>query len=391
MLATYEFSPNDEKTREQICNPELCKILVNKLSDPFVQIRFNSICAITNLIINYSENDIETLFIFEAGLFKKIEDTFSEYLATDLKVLTEGEIDKLNKFFKGIIDLLNLIVSEIYDGSYNKIDFTGIIRYILGFIMNPNSLSEEFILNCSIFICDISSQMVFPKELAKVFAPFAHKVVFEQGNAANRLIVSTFTCSLFYIYASYSEIENVKLIIELIYKSINFDLAKEVHDLNNLIQNYVQKISDDKMTDDGVHVDLKHMIRILEQSIRSNVYYLKTFNEIITNLENSINIENYEEEEIDVDDSTPNDLDDKINQVLTTIFNSDYETLVIMCNRDFISNIVNFFCNLSIEEFLMNDFDKMIVIKQLIFDLEYHTLSIVNNIIFNFDKIMSKI
>ena len=243
MLATFEFSPNDEKTKEQMCNIEICRTLVSKLSDPFVIIRYNTICAITNFIINYSENDIETMFIFEAGLLKKIEEIFGEYVSANVK-LTEGEQDKMNKFFKGIIDLLNLIVSEIYDSSYNKIDFSGIIRYVLGFIMNPSSLTEEFIISCAIFICDISSQIIIPKELAEVYAPFAHKVVFEQAVGANPLIVSTFMCSLFYIYSSYGHIENVKLIIELIYKSINFDLGKELHELNSLIENYVSKISD---------------------------------------------------------------------------------------------------------------------------------------------------
>jgi hypothetical protein len=145
--------------------------------------------------------------------------------------------------------------------------------------------------------------------------------------------------------------------------------------------------------------DLKSMIRKTEQMTRATVLYLKTFNEVLTNIDiptqgsNTDKFDNEgddEEEEIIDSQDNINEIEVKISNTLNTIFQSlNFEPLQKMLNKTFLHNIVKFFCNLSVEEFLLNDFDKMITLKQLLYDLEYYTLSLINNIVFNFHVVLS--
>merc|ERR1712032_1435007 len=50
ILASVEINNFDTKFKEQILTTEVCKLLVEKLTDSFIQIRFNAISAIINLI-----------------------------------------------------------------------------------------------------------------------------------------------------------------------------------------------------------------------------------------------------------------------------------------------------------------------------------------------------
>jgi hypothetical protein len=102
-----------------------------------------------------------------------------------------------------------------------------------------------------------------------------------------------------------------------------------------------------------------------------------------------------EEEEIDDEveiitneNDSENEIEKNISIIVNNLFkNSNYEPLLKMLKFEFLPKLIKFFDNLSIEEFLINDFDKMIVIKELLFDLEYHTLSIINNIIQNYEQV----
>jgi hypothetical protein len=146
--------------------------------------------------------------------------------------------------------------------------------------------------------------------------------------------------------------------------------------------------------------DIKPLIKKTEQITRATVLYLKTFNEILTNIDlpSSGNIggpdilnEEEEEEVEELSEEGKTDIEVRISNSLNNIFCTDnYQSLQKMLSKDFIHHLINFFCNLSVEEFLLNDFDKMVMLKQLLFDLEYYTLSLINNIVLNFDGVLSK-
>ena len=135
--------------------------------------------------------------------------------------------------------------------------------------------------------------------------------------------------------------------------------------------------------------NLKTKINYIEQIIKSVLLYLKTFSDIITNLDFSPEEEIIDDEEVEIIEEENNELEESIKKTLSIVFNENFDVIRKMLNKSFFSNLINFFCNMTIEQFLLNDFDKMVVIKQLLYDLEYNTLTLVNNIIFNFDGIMS--
>jgi hypothetical protein len=393
--------------REQLVNSSFCKTLVERLNDPFIQVRYNSAMAIINLIVCFSESDIDCIFVFECGLLAKLEELFNEYSSGQV-TYTESEIDKINKLLKSVFDLISLVV-ELYDEEkgFNKLNFNNIVKFTVGCILNPGVFSEEVIITACTIIPELLAVHMIPIDDStglKGYIEFANKVLAD--NSSNVLVSSTFMCALFYLYC-YNDvgIEHVKLIIEKIYSGINFDLGNEILNINNYIQNFVRKIDqEEKMQDECIEkqheCDFKPMIKKTEQLTRATVLLLKTFNEIITNTDiptttggGDVDIaDDDEEEEVEVlSDDGKGEIEIRISNTLNNIFSSqNYEPLKKMLNREFIEHLINFFCNLSVEEFLLNDFDKMVMLKQLLFDLEYYSLSLINNIIFNFDGILSK-
>lgn len=198
LLASYEFGGKDEKMREQFLNPEFCRILSDKIQDPFIQVRFNSVSAIINIILCYSEYDIDCIFLFNSGLINHIEVLFEEYITNinnNIKY-TEGEQDKINKLLRNTLDLLSLI-TELYDESknYNKLDFNKLIRYSIDFILRPDFLSEEVILNTCLFLSNLLSTTTIPindiNNLQK-YMEFAQNIILDNSSKANVLVTSCF-------------------------------------------------------------------------------------------------------------------------------------------------------------------------------------------------------
>lgn len=438
LLSSYEFSTKDEKMKEQLLNRDLCKCLVEKLMDPFIQIRFNTISAIINMIVCYSELDIDSIFLFDVGLLNNIENLFMDYLnnTKNLQVkYTDGEQMKINKLLKNTVDLLLLII-EVYDfdetKNYNKLNFNTIIKCLVEFILNPGSISEDVILNSCFFLANLFSLKVVQVEDTNGnnlinFIEFAKKIISDKNtmSKANPLVVASFICSLFYISCSNVNIlgmEFILFLIESIYSNINFGIGKQIDELNLSIQNYIKNA--DNETNGGMIVEssdnvgsadtadknnpnLKEKIKHMEENIRATNLYLKTFTDVINSIEfntqntnNNSNLiedeENYDED-LEEDNSNSNnsneglDIEKSISAVVIKIFqNENYTSLFKMLKLNFLPNLIKFFDDLTIEEFLLNDFDKMIVIKELLYDLEYYTLSLINNIIQNCEHIFTE-
>lgn len=144
---------------------------------------------------------------------------------------------------------------------------------------------------------------------------------------------------------------------------------------------------------------LKNKIKHIEQKLRATLLYLKAFSDIVNSFESKIensNANTYEEDFEEEEDGSGSVEDDKseiekrIFQSVDSILNKlNYEPLNKMLNKEFLMNLINFFSNLTIEEFLLNDFDKMIMIKELLFDLEFLALSLINNIVRSFNGILN--
>jgi hypothetical protein len=425
LLASHDFNPQDEKMKEQLLTADLCKSLVSKLLDPFIQVRYNSITAILNLIITYSEFDMDKIFLLDAGLLKQIELLLIDYL-TNRGVIkyTEGELTKINKLIKSAVDLLLLIIEltdDVNDSnkSYSHLDFNHIIKYVVEIILTPDSLPEDVVINSCLFVANLLSQRIIPLEdntgnNLKNLAEFAHKIVSDKSavKSGNPVVISSFICSLFYIYCNLTgqkDFEFVKYLIESIYTNIDFGIGKQIEDLNLGIQNYIKNMTKEDMpverersnsVSSSSNSNIKEKMKATEYNIRSTLLYLKTFTDVVNSVElksnstsQSNNLSMNEEEEVEIDEEEmPGQINDEleieknISNTINLIFqSSNFASLYNMLKNDFLPNLVKFFDNLTIEEFLLNDFDKMIVIKELLYDLEYYTLSLINNLMQNYD------
>lgn len=183
--------------KDQILNEDFCRSLVEKLNDPFIQIKFNSVSAILNLILCYSEFDIDHIFLYNAGLLKYIENIFNTHVTNQQSGVkySESELTKINKLFKITYDLLTLI-TELYDEAKDneKLDFNTIIGHSVNFILNPGDLSEEVILSSCLYLSSILSTKCFKiNDINNLnhFVEFSSKIVFDKNNKANILITAS--------------------------------------------------------------------------------------------------------------------------------------------------------------------------------------------------------
>lgn len=263
---------------------------------------------------------------------------------------------------------------------------------------------------------------------------------FTHNYAIQSFINSALTNTLFYLFCANNEIPmnlNLGNLISKLFENVDFTLSKKVIDVNDEIQNFVKNLNkDDKkdksdnMITDEVNTpispnninnintvklsnekkeelekerlhNMKQNLKLLDTHIKLNNLNLRTINDIITQFEGNmtkaynINL-NEDELEVSADEEDINisyiadektEIEKKICAVINNNFflNDNVEQLKNLLNVNFINNLCGFFNNLTIEEFLLNDFDKMIIIKEGLFELEYNTLSILNNLIYNFD------
>jgi hypothetical protein len=422
--------------RDNIVNASFCQALVQRLDDPFIQTRFNSVMAIINLIVTYSQYDIEKIFLFDSHLLIGIQNVFLKYLnersMNITEKYTEGETNKVNKLMKSVIDLLLLILDICDSESFSKLDFLLISKSLTLFILNPGSLSEDVIVNSSIFLANLFSlrQYDFGKEQEFLdFINFAKGIVSDSNalKSANQVVIASFITSLFYIYAqaihknfntsnfdAKSELDFVQYLIDMSYKGLNYQLCEKMNELDVSLKNFIN--SSEKENSKEHSKNLKEISKNAEKSIRSTLLYLKTFTDVINSFEpefskNSGIDEEYEEDE-DIEGNnlledpvqplvqtssinykfSEDSVENSVKFVVLRIFeNQGKENLNSMLKSDFLPRLMNYFDKMKIEEFLLNDFDKMIVIKELLQDLEYFTLSIINNLIRNFEGIFGNI
>ena len=227
---------------------------------------------------------------------------------------------------------------------------------------------------------------------------------------------STICYILFYINLinfDFFKQNNINLLPNLIEYSF-LELTKD-----NLLPNFnefidiVNKIEKDKkLTDkdnkinEETNDDIKLKSKIVYEEVDSLYNCLKVFQEIITNVdiplsgeegknENNINQDDYEEidDENDNNEIKNNDLFDDIshktlNEVLSI---NNYEPLKKMLNQKIMNNL-SILCDLEnkLGEYYINENDKLLLIKEVLGEIEYLSLSIINNIIVKYQKFISQ-
>jgi hypothetical protein len=168
------------------------------------------------------------------------------------------------------------LIIELYDSdenkNYIKLNFNNLIKCSVEFILNSGSISEEVILSTCLFMTNLLSLKVFPIEDQNGnnllnFIEFAQNIVKDKATSskANVLVVSSFRCSLFYIYCSlFSSGSNsdavnaefIQFLINSIYSNINFGVVNQIEELNNSIQNYIKNPSSENNNNNGMTIEL---------------------------------------------------------------------------------------------------------------------------------------
>jgi len=457
---------------------EMCKSLVEKLTDPYIHIRYNAISAIINLFFCFAESDfeIEQIFFFNTNLIAYIEFLLNEnkliHLEKNKHNFTQCEISKNEKLIKNIWELL-IIIADLYDVSkdYQKINFDNIIKTCVGNLIdysnmqksemqnlinyknnnfNKNefiNLFEEIVIKSNIFLANLAgvkALKISEANMLKEFIEFSFQFLsdFQSVKNANLLnashnhvfgvfsfINSAIINTLFYLFCGNSEIPinlNLGDLILKLFENVDFGLGSKINSINEEIQNYVKHFDKEdkgaKTSDTGMLLEanmdenansitttvnnntngnnkyeeseklsnMKKHLKILDANIKLNNLNLKTINDIITQFDGynatSGNYSKSNEELMEMEE-----LERKIYLVLNDkkFLTENFENFKVLLNENFLSNLCGLLNNLTIEEFLFNDFDKMLVIKEGLFELEYNVFSIINNLILDFSSFFS--
>ena len=423
IISTYQFQDANEPTIKKIfTSPEVISTLASLLKDKYYQIKYNAISALSNIIISYSDTDIDKILLTQTQFYDLSIEIIKDFENVEKNT---KEYVKRVRTLKNLLDLYMLIIDlseeDIID---NKINFNKIIFELLTLLLNKTDfVNEELFLHINKFFGNIFSTIVIQissikdNEYINLFKNYIDKLnnLFNNKDTSN-IQKSTICYILFYInlinYDFFKQ-NNINLLPNLIEYSF-LELTKD-----NLLPNFnefidiVNKIEKDKkLTDkdnkinEETNDDIKLKSKIVYEEVDSLYNCLKVFQEIITNVdiplsgeegknENNINQDDYEEidDENDNNEIKNNDLFDDIshktlNEVLSI---NNYEPLKKMLNQKIMNNL-SILCDLEnkLGEYYINENDKLLLIKEVLGEIEYLSLSIINNIIVKYQKFISQ-
>ena len=422
ILSTYQFQDIKEKSIKNIfTSPEVISTLVNLLNDEYYQIKYNAISSLSNIIISYIDADVDKLLLTKTNFFDLSINIIKDF--TNIEKNTKEYIKRV-RTLKNLLDLYMLII-DVSEGELidNKINFNKVIYELLFLLINKTDfISEELFLHINKFLGNVFSTIVIQlstikeNEYINLIKNYIDKLnnLFNNKETSN-IKKSSICYILFYInlinYDYFKQI-NINLLPNLIEYSFT-ELTKD-NLLTNLneFSDVVSKIEKDKMITDKdnkkneeTNEDIKLKAKIVHEEVESLYNCLKVFQEIITSVdtpstggegknENNINLDEYEEIDEDNDEEIKdNDIfDDIVHKTLNEVLSiNNYEPLKKMLNQKIMNNL-SILCDLEnkLGEYYINENDKLLLIKEELGEIEYLSLSIINNIIVKYQKFISQ-
>ena len=422
ILSTYQFQDIKEKSIKNIfTSPEVISTLVNLLNDEYYQIKYNAISSLSNIIISYIDADVDKLLLTKTNFFDLSINIIKNF--TNVEKNTKEYIKRV-RTLKNLLDLYMLII-DVSEGELidNKINFNKVIYELLFLLINKTDfISEELFLHINKFLGNVFSTIVIQlstikeNEYINLIKNYIDKLnnLFNNKETSN-IKKSSICYILFYInlinYDYFKQI-NINLLPNLIEYSFT-ELTKD-NLLTNLneFSDVVSKIEKDKMITDKdnkkneeTNEDIKLKAKIVHEEVESLYNCLKVFQEIITSVdtpstggegknENNINLDEYEEIDEDNDEEIKdNDIfDDIVHKTLNEVLSiNNYEPLKKMLNQKIMNNL-SILCDLEnkLGEYYINENDKLLLIKEELGEIEYLSLSIINNIIVKYQKFISQ-
>lgn len=422
ILSTYQFNDTKEQSfRNIFTSPQVISTLANLLNDNFYQIKYNAISSLSNIIISYSDTDLDKILLTQTNFcdlsiniikdFANVEKNTKEYI-------------KRVRTLKNLLDLYMLLIDmseeDIID---SKINFNKIIYELLVLLINKTDfVSDELFLHINKFLGNVFSAMVIQisnindNEYVNLFKTYIDNLnnLFNNKDTSN-IKKSSVCYNLFYInlinYDYFKKI-NINLLPGLIDYSFT-ELTKDnlLTNLNhfseviNEIEKDKNKIEENDKKNEVTNDDIKSQAKIVHEEVESLYNCLKVFQEIITSVdlpttvgdgknENIINDNEYEDIDEDKDDNEiKNDLfDDIVHKTLNEVLSlNNYEPLKKMLNQKIMNNL-SYLCDIEnkLGDYYINENDKILLIKEDLGEIEYHSLSIINNIIIKYQKFITQ-
>ena len=423
ILSSFEFSNIKEPSISSIfISPQIISAIANLLNNDNYQIKYNAISSLTNILICYADTDVDKILILNTDFCKYSMEIIKDFTKVDKKT---KEYIKRTRTLKNLLDLCMLIIDMTDSDNLINNNFISIIFQFLFLVINNNDLiSEDLFEHINQFLGSVFSTIVIQiekmenKEYSNILKTYIEKMnnLFndKETSCLNKANISFILFYINLINYDYLKQNNINLLPGLIEYAFN-ELTKDniINNLN-IFSELIQSIEKEKNLNDiemkkneQTNDDIKAKGKIASEEINSLLNNLKIFQEIITTVEepqsnsnpkneneNNINMDEYEEiDEDNLDSNMKNSdlFDDIIAKVLNEILSvNNYEPLKKMISQKIMNNL-SLLCNVQnkLEDYYINDNDKILQMKEALGEIEYMSLSAINNIIIKYNKFLN--
>ena len=423
ILSSFEFTNIKEPSISNIfISPQIISAIANLLNNDNYQIKYNAISSLTNILICYADTDVDKILILNTDFCKYSMEIIKDFTKVDKKT---KEYIKRTRTLKNLLDLCMLIIDMTDSDNLINNNFISIIFQFLFLVINNNDLiSEDLFEHINQFLGSVFSTIVIQiekmenKEYSNILKTYIEKMnnLFndKETSCSNRANISFILFYINLINYDYLKQNNINLLPGLIEYAFN-ELTKDniINNLN-IFSELIQSIEKEKNLNDiemkkneQTNDDIKTKGKIASEEINSLLNNLKIFQEIITTVEepqsnsnpkneneNNINMDEYEEiDEDNLDSNMKNSdlFDDIIAKVLNEILSvNNYEPLKKMISQKIMNNL-SLLCNVQnkLEDYYINDNDKILQMKEALGEIEYMSLSVINNIIIKYNKFLN--
>ena len=423
ILSSFEFTNIKEPSISNIfISPQIISAIANLLNNDNYQIKYNAISSLTNILICYADTDVDKILILNTDFCKYSMEIIKDFTKVDKKT---KEYIKRTRTLKNLLDLCMLIIDMTDSDNLINNNFISIIFQFLFLVINNNDLiSEDLFEHINQFLGSVFSTIVIQiekmenKEYINILKTYIEKMnnLFndKETSCSNKANISFILFYINLINYDYLKQNNINLLPGLIEYAFN-ELTKDniINNLN-IFSELIQSIEKEKNLNDieikkneQTNDDIKAKGKIASEEINSLLNNLKIFQEIITTVEepqsnsnpkneneNNINMDEYEEiDEDNLDSNMKNSdlFDDIIAKVLNEILSvNNYEPLKKMISQKIMNNL-SLLCNVQnkLEDYYINDNDKILQMKEALGEIEYMSLSVINNIIIKYNKFLN--
>ena len=423
LLSYFEFSNIKEKSINDIfISKEIISALANLLNSEYYQIKYNAISALINILISYSDTDVDKILLLNTDFCKYCINLINDFLKVDK---SSSEYIKRIRTIKNLLDLCMLIIDMTDSENLMNNNFMNIVfHFIFLVIRDISPLNEELLEHINIFLGSVFSKVVIQINTInnKEYMDSIKAYIEKMNNLFNNKDIPGYKKAsvcfiLFYISLINYEFlkqNNINLLPSLIEYSFNEltkdDIIKNLNNFSELISSLEKEKGLNEISsknNEELNDDIKSKAKLVSEEINSLLNYLKIFQEIITTVEvsiqnsttkneneNKINMEEYEEIDDDNNDINMTNtalFDDIIYKVLNEILSmNNYEPLKKMINEKVMNNL-SILCNVQnkIEDYYINDNDKILQIKETLGEIEEMSLSTINDIIIKYPKCLN--